>query len=199
MFDKVASRVADNLVENSIVDADDKEIYHFGIQQGLTTLLGIGVFVATGWVFGVFWQMALFVVVFMPLRSFAGGYHASTPKKCFMLLVIMAVGVALLIVHVPVYGQTVSAIAIISALIIMALVPVEDRNKPLDHAEKERYQSIARAISVSFAVMAACLTLLQFYVIAVSIAWAVTAVAVMVVIGKVKNILLGNAETKTIE
>ena len=190
MFDKVASRVADNLVENSIVDADDKEIYHFGIQQGLTTLLGMGSFITIGWVFGVFWQMTIFIVAFIPLRSFAGGYHASTPKKCFMLSIILAVGVALLIVHVSVYGQTVSTIAIIAALIIMAFVPVEDRNKPLDHKEREHYQVIARAISASFAVLAVCLTLLQFYVVAVSVAWAVAAAAVMVVIGKVKNNLL---------
>ena len=48
MFDKAAERMSDNIVKSGLADNDDKELYLFGIQQGLFLLMNIGTTIVIG-------------------------------------------------------------------------------------------------------------------------------------------------------
>ena len=44
-----------------------------------------------GLIFGKFFEAAVFIVAYCSLRSFAGGYHAKTPLRCYVFSVIMLI------------------------------------------------------------------------------------------------------------
>lgn len=62
---------------------EDKGIYVFGIYQTMVSALEILLMLVTGILCGVGWQCVIFLVSFVVLRRYAGGYHASTlPAMC---------------------------------------------------------------------------------------------------------------------
>lgn len=95
-----------------------------------------------GWIFGVVLEIAVFMVSYIPLRTFVGGYHAKTPLRCYFFsvvkLIIVSVGIKCFSPPDLVY-----VIAFLAGLFIMVILsPIEDKNKPLDETEKKVYKGV---------------------------------------------------------
>lgn len=139
-------KVGDRFVRDGIITEEDKELYTFGMQQGMIILLNVISTIVMGIILNMVWQSVVFLLAYMPLRSYAGGYHARTQFRCYLIsLFITAVG---LIGITVVQWTTITALfsVIISAGIIFVLAPVEDANKPLDASEKDLYKRKTRKI-----------------------------------------------------
>lgn len=83
MFEKASEVVTRKLQENNTINEEQYEICRYGLQQGFTIILNI----ATTLIIGIIMRELLYAVVFMflyiPLRSNAGGYHAKTATRCY--------------------------------------------------------------------------------------------------------------------
>ena len=77
------------------------------------------------------WQSIAFTVFYMMIRPYAGGYHARTPKMCYVFSLIMIIVVLFLIRTIPLNGLLYLLIYAVSSIVIFKLSPVEDENKPL--------------------------------------------------------------------
>ncbi len=142
LIDKIGNR----FVRDGIIAEEDKELYTFGMQQGVIILLNIISTIIIGLIFNMVWQSVVFLLAYMPLRSYAGGYHARTQFRCYWISLFIA-AVALLGMR-EIHWTSLSALisVIISACIIFMLAPVEDANKPLDASEKIIYKKKTRRI-----------------------------------------------------
>ena len=81
MFYRLSERIADGFEKQRVITSEDKEIYRYGVQQGWNLLLNLLTTIVIGVVCGMFWESVLFIVAYMPLRSFAGGFHAKTHTR----------------------------------------------------------------------------------------------------------------------
>ena len=140
MFYKASVYISDILEQQNKFNSEDKEIYRFGIQQSLNILLNILTTVIIGVSFGVILQSILFLICYMPLRSFCGGYHAKTHIRCYIYSVVMITCILLFIKLFAFRMLWYEISVLISLLIIFLLAPVEDRNKPLNHNEKKAFR-----------------------------------------------------------
>ncbi|MDW5300056.1 MAG: accessory gene regulator B family protein [Sedimentibacter sp.] len=143
---KIIQRVTDELVSNKIIYPEDREIYTYGLQQGALMLLNILTILFVGRMFGMLWQGVVFMVTYIPLRTYAGGYHARTQLGCYISSIVLIVAMLLVIKFIPWTTFIIIMISIISGLVIYILSPVEDSNKPLDSAEVKVYGKKARMI-----------------------------------------------------
>lgn len=84
-FAKLSHKICRNLEQSGIVKAEDSELYIYGINQILFAILNLSSALIIGVICGVFFEVALFMVAYIPLRSFAGGVHAKTPLRCLVL------------------------------------------------------------------------------------------------------------------
>ena len=142
LIDKIGNR----FVRDGIITEEDKELYTYGMQQGVLILLNIISTIIIGIIFNMVWQSVVFLLAYMPLRSYAGGYHARTQVRCYLI--------SLFITAVALFGMreiqwtslTALLSVIISAGIIFLMTPVEDANKPLDASEKILYKKKTRKI-----------------------------------------------------
>lgn len=71
--------------KNLELEDAQKEIIIFGICQGRTLLINLFTMFLISIVIDFFIEGILFLLLFIPLRSFAGGYHANTKKGCFII------------------------------------------------------------------------------------------------------------------
>jgi accessory gene regulator B len=142
MFDKFALKITETLVENGVINDADSEVYVFGFKNGFVILFNIAITLTIGFILGMALESLLFLFVFIPLRSCAGGIHASNNTRCLILsaiaivLLLIIANIILVVVNVPMIVVT-SAICV---AVIYILAPVQDANKPLDDDEIKLYK-----------------------------------------------------------
>jgi len=142
MLEKYAIKITANLVENKVINEADSEVYSFGLKNGFIILLNLVITLLIGFILRMPLESLLFLLVFIPLRSCAGGIHASNNVRC-MILSVIAVVLLLITANFIVAVMTASIIvaaATVCALVIYLLSPVQDANKPLDDEEIKLYR-----------------------------------------------------------
>lgn len=148
MIEKSAQRIVRNLISNHVVSDENEEIYVYGIKQFLDFLLNVVTSLAIGAVFHMAWQSLLFTIAYIPLRRYGGGYHAPSPRICYVLSLGL-VAVSLMCVKlIAVNWQLFFIIIAISLILFFVKAPVESKNKPLDDKEKLAYRKYAHIIAI---------------------------------------------------
>ena len=101
MKSRVDERVVESLISLGVVPSEDKDIYVYGIGQGTVLLVNLISVIIIGLLLGMVWQSLVFILAYIPIRSYAGGYHASTQLRCYILSNAVVVAVLLAIKLVP--------------------------------------------------------------------------------------------------
>lgn len=99
-----------------------------------------------GLIFDMFLESIIFMAAYIPLRSFAGGYHAKTPVRCYFASLILIFAVLLFCKYVPFNLLLYGGMLLVSSVAIAFLCPVQDNNKPLDGVEQRRYKKFSITI-----------------------------------------------------
>ena len=148
-------------------------------------LLNIITTVVIGLFFGMIMQSLIFLVFYIPLRSYAGGYHAKTQIRCFATSVSIILIMMILIKYNVLSNIEYVICTIISIIIIIIFAPVEDKNKPLDDVEHKKYKYITYIILSLETIVWLILMIMRRFSCAVSIAIIVE--SVMLFMGEIKN------------
>ena len=184
---KLSHKIGDDLVRSNLNEAEDAEIYIYGINQILVSVLNVLSALIIGLILGTFFEVVVFMAAYIPLRIFAGGYHAKTPLRCYIFSVIMLIIVSLGMKYLYMADWVYYVILAVAALMILVLSPVEDKNKPLDDLEYKVYKRraiIIAAIELTISILLKLIGLDSLFIAAV---YSFTALSFMIVAGKAKN------------
>ena len=144
----LAEKLADNAITSGAVAEDERELYvyayHGMMAQGIswTSLILIGA------LFHSFWGVVVYTVMFIPLRSFAGGFHQRDYLSCYFT----SLAVFLFVVLVCTYAQQLIPMWLLYLLfaagcvVIFLRAPIADPNKPFREGEKVRYRNATRIV-----------------------------------------------------
>lgn len=143
MLAKIANRMVTHMIENEVIEAEKAPLYVFGMEQGMRTLLETLLALMTGLIMGVFWQSIVILAAFMPVRIYAGGYHAKTPLRCALISWLMFTAMLFWLC----YGQESAGLQSLLLLAVTVLIavfsPVQDEHKPLQEYEIKKYRKKA--------------------------------------------------------
>lgn len=138
MISNIASRITDLLIQNHIIQKIEADIYQYGTEMILSSLINVAIVVITGVVFHELFAAFLFFVIFAWIRSNSGGYHADTYLKCNTIFAIDLFWVLFLSKYTSPYynlfGHTL--LLLFYFFIIIRYAPVENINKPLTLCQK---------------------------------------------------------------
>ncbi|MDE7104637.1 MAG: accessory gene regulator B family protein [Ruminococcus sp.] len=184
---KVAEKLADSLEENEIIKHDDRELYVYGLDQGFSIILNIITTLLIGLIFNTFFQLVVFMAAYIPLRSFAGGYHAKTPLRCYIFSIVMLVFVSLGMKNL-VFRDVVNYVVLaISAFIIFVLSPVEDKNKPLDKIELKVYRKRTLLILLAELIICVLFNVIDLHAVFISINYNLAVMSIIILLGMLKS------------
>lgn len=79
------------LEKNNCILEEDKALVEYGIGQGVSGLLGIVLALLIGYKMMIFVYSIIFIIAFIPLRMYAGGYHAKTRQRCAAISLILLI------------------------------------------------------------------------------------------------------------
>lgn len=72
------------MIEKKLVCYSEKDIYYYGTFVILFNALILVSFIFLGLLLGKVKESIMFLMFFIPLRTYLGGYHCKTPQKCFL-------------------------------------------------------------------------------------------------------------------
>lgn len=146
MKSNVIEKFGDVLVQNAVISSEEKELFIFGLQQGLIMILNVITSILIGYLFGMVWQSIVFMITYIPLRSYVGGYHARTQLRCYLFSIVLMSLVLWGIKLIPWTSFICVIVSILIGIIIFIFAPRADENKPLDEIETIVFRKRARVI-----------------------------------------------------
>lgn len=184
-----ANLLTNKLVVWNIIKSEDRELYAYGFWQGTILIVNFITVFIIGWLCNMLWQSLIFMLAYGVLRPVAGGYHARTQRNCYIFSILLLLAVLALLHWFPWDAIRGIFIALVATCIVFLLAPIEDENKPLDKIEQLVYKRRSRCISL----LLLCITIILMMIgkpeTAYCIAVAIMALAGMLVLGKLKNIV----------
>lgn len=147
-MNKVASKITEHLLLMDVIDQKDAAIYCYGLEVLLLSLLETISILCLALLVGNFFETLFYFAAFIPLRLFAGGYHASTRLRCYLLsLFVYGIFTWLLTVFPSEHRLLFSAVvAGFSAVMVFLFEPVIHVNRYWEEQEQMHYWKKSRQI-----------------------------------------------------
>ena len=182
----ISNNLVNKLIEYNLIKSQDKEIYTYGIKQMLFLILNILTILILGIVFNKAFEFILFMLTYIPIRIYAGGYHAKNHIRCYIFLILICI-IYILNIALHINSVITTFFVIISSIIIFVLAPIEDINKSLDNEEKIIY--IKRTIRNLIVIISIYFVSLYFNLIDIMLCVCIFLFcnAIMLILGKIKN------------
>ncbi len=187
MFKGISAELTDKLINLKTINPEDREIYEFGIRHIFVTILNIFTVFIIGLTLDMTKEAMFFILSFIPLRIFAGGFHFNTPMKCYIFssCFIAAVLLAMRYYSIPLLIYCI--LYCISSALILIFAPVEDKNKPLEQIEKKVYRKRTIIVFLTETIIVLALYLLKIEFAVQSIMASTISLSLLIVMGIIKN------------
>lgn len=128
----------------NIFPEEQREIYQYGFELWVSSVIGILIVLAIGIISGKFWESIVFYIVFCFTRLFSGGFHAPTYLLCkitFGTVLILVLFLDWLLCNITEFYWYI--LYFYSLIIVCTFAPVENHNKTLTELEKIRSKVIS--------------------------------------------------------
>lgn len=151
MINKLSSLISSKFVEHNIISKSVKDVYRYGIEITISSIIGFVITCLIGLLFRMLMQTMLFYVIFILLRSMTGGYHAKTYLKCnfiFSIITLFIVTFSKATYEMQISFGILTLLFLPSIAIFIWIAPVENVNKPIKAEKRVYWKSISIVTSV---------------------------------------------------
>lgn len=145
MFRYIAEDIAFLLIKNKIVDIEKRDECVYGAEVLLLNLSNILTALIISILSKTMLHFVAFMLIFVPLRIFIGGFHAKTSESCYLITSTTYALTVLCVKLMPELYTNIPAIITLAILIIPIILfaPVEHKNNPLNTDERRRNRLIS--------------------------------------------------------
>lgn len=148
MATRIAEYVTQKLLESSVIEEGDRELFVYGFFLLVMRSFFLFITVFAGLMVSIPGESILFYMVFMFLRTYAGGVHARTEMTCTILtsltLIISVFGIKFM---EQMNNDIIPVLMFIGGCVsILLFSPLDTKEKPLEEWEKKKYRTVCVAI-----------------------------------------------------
>lgn len=145
----IAGHITTWLIRHNAINAKDRSLYEYAVYSLILTVCPLFMVIMNGLIMGIVIESIIFILPFMVIRKYSGGFHMKHAWTCFicsyvalfLCIFITAKIQCSILLSILVLGSTAS-------LIICS--PVDSENRQLDLTEKQNYKKTTIWISVLF-------------------------------------------------
>ncbi|MBQ7794424.1 MAG: accessory gene regulator B family protein [Clostridia bacterium] len=188
MLKSIAEEITVVLAANDVIKTDEMEAYNYGLQLLVPKVILYITILIVSLITNTIWVSFAFVVLFMTLRRYAGGFHCKTAETClffsFLIYLLVLFGYDF-IQRIPQIGYGLSSL--FSAIVVLTFAPIEDVNRPLEGNEKVQYRLKSMAALVIILVAELVSLVFQFKTLSYVSACSLTANAVLILLSQLRR------------
>jgi accessory gene regulator B len=156
MIEFMAAKMTGFIKKHTKIDSKLEDVYRYGIEITVSSIINILLIIICSILLKNVISGFLFLLFFIPLRQYTGGYHANTYLKCNLLFTFSFLAVLFLahFVNAFLMPESLAAILILAAVPVCVFSPIENPNKRLSASKTEK----CRKISIITYVALSCLS-----------------------------------------
>lgn len=141
----ISGTIANTLWTQGIIQEEDIDTCRYGLDVFISSTLEIASILIIAAFVGNFIEAVLLFTAFIPLRVYAGGYHADTKLKCYLIsLGVYGVFTAIMnILPQGLYSTINFTVAIFSLIMVLIAAPVVHKNKAVNDIERRYYRKFS--------------------------------------------------------
>lgn len=149
-MDKISDSISNLLWEQGILQDDDVSKCSYGLDIFISSIIEILSILLISAFIRNFVETLLFFTAFIPLRIYAGGYHAETRMRCFFvsLAVYIIFTITMRVMPTKLYLPINISLALLSLIIVLAAAPIIHPNKNVSDIERKYYKKIALRLCI---------------------------------------------------
>lgn len=156
----LSEKITDYVIKAGAIPSELYEIYQYGFQIGIEMSICFSVCLCIAIYLHMILEFLIFTVIFILLRSYAGGVHLHSFIGCFICSVTVQTLTLIINAHYT-FASTISWLIIISGtLLILRVTPVENINRELDLDEKKHCRIITKKVLIGIIIFTAVCTFL---------------------------------------
>ena len=166
------------------VSPEMKDVYQYGIEITISSIFNIILVLVCALALNDILAGITYLFIFVFLRSFTGGYHATTYLRCNITMVVTFLITCVsykIIVHYAPPLFICEAIALINLIPIIIFSPVPNKHKPLTDAQRKRSYKLSLLIASVLSLVGLILYTLEISVGAMIII-TVTMISVLIIV-----------------
>lgn len=147
-MEKVIDHFEQRMIAGNLISKDETAIVRYGLEVFFISFLELAAIFALAALVGNLFQTVLFFMAFIPLRVFAGGYHALTRLRCFVLSVIVygMFTVLMAVISDSLYGWLTVGGIVLTGIIVWRWSPIIHPNRRFNEQDRRRYRCISLKI-----------------------------------------------------
>jgi accessory gene regulator B len=132
-------------IDKGVISPEQAEVYEYGLALILTTIFSFIVALFWGLIFQCLAEVIAFLVVFIPLRMYTGGYHASTYFRCLLAFISMLAILKLFIdwISSSLIAPITVGISLITLVSVFLFAPIQHPNAPIRDSDRPKFKHIA--------------------------------------------------------
>lgn len=189
MITSLSSWITNALIRFGFVEKEEKELYDYGLFI-LTSHVIFGLVTTVfGLLMNVIWESILFYSLFLLLRGYAGGVHASRESTCMVWTTAALFISVALIAAFKEYNLVIASgvTASLGMKVVIWLSPMDTKEKRLDQEERSHYRLVTIVISLAMYVVAIGFTLAGWATLLYIVSMVFALESVLLISGKVQH------------
>lgn len=189
MLNRLVDASTNYLVRRNVIHEEDRDVYEYGFHSLYNNIIDIASIVIISILLNQVSQTILYHISFISLRTVAGGFHAKTHFRCFVMSTAIWLTSLWGIANM---GSSLICISLagISVVLIWATAPIEHDNNPLSVKKYKNMMELSRIISAIFFLLILFLVVsnVQTWVTA-SLAYGMASHSVLIVVAILQQII----------
>ena len=158
MIKIIANWILNLVCKNCDIPNDLREAYQYGIGITISSIFNILLILLTSLLFRDVLSGVIFLLCFISLRTYSGGYHATTYLRCSIVFLLTYILVEISHIFLSHYFLSnirfSEVLLLIFFLPVLIYAPVQNKHKKLDEKKKRKNKILSVIIYIILAVIA---------------------------------------------
>lgn len=150
MIETLAKKITTKFIDNNIIKSEEREIYNYCFETTIVMGISYLILIVLSIIFSESLISLIFLLSFWIFRKTCGGYHASNYAVCGLMSLFSYLFLILVAKKITILFNVSFFLLIIGLLIILALSPIQDDNKPFTDKQYKRFKIISKALAAIF-------------------------------------------------
>lgn len=150
MIETLAKKITTKFINNNIIKSEEREIYNYCFETTIVMGISYLILIVLSILFKESLTTLIFLLSFWIFRKTCGGYHANNYVACGLMSLLSYLFLILVVKRIIILFNVSYFLLIIGLLIILALSPIQDDNKPFTYKQYKRFKIISKALAAIF-------------------------------------------------
>ena len=189
MLTKCSKKMTSFFILKNSISEGERDVYDYCFEIFLSTIANLAAIIIIAIATGTYLETLSFIMSFMVLRACAGGYHADTHFRCFLILMFVYGMFLILLAFVSVSALVIISLLsiIISNILAIFIAPVEHFNNQMSKIKRGKLRIKSLCLVVGISIVTFVLLYFKFSILGFSLVYGITAVLVSCLLGMIKN------------